>query len=728
MYFIPALPLIILGAAVIANTLLAILVTKNNPKSVSNRLLSLLSIITTIWLIVSYLGIVPEFFSHSLLLSRLSIFFAVPQVTLFFLFAHTTPYEKIQMKNQSLFLLLIVAIGILFLTISPFAFVTTQVVNGQLMPVPGWGMGVFALYALFYSIGAIYTLIKRWKLASGVMKQQLWYVMFGILIMLGLLIFTILIPVVVANNLSFEPFIPLYTLAFLGLTSYAIVKHRLMDVRLLAARTASYTLLVFLATSVYVALLFTIGDKFSGLNLTASQFVILSLITIIAAFSFHPLQRILEQITDRIFFQNRYDTDKVLGNLSNIMAFALRLDDVAHGILEELLPQLHITKGAFILFDEGQVTDVRSQGFLTPPYLDEENIKTISQTRNTLVFDELEEGAEKNILRSLGLTVAAHLRTEGKQIGLLVLGEKSSGDIYSQQDLDVIEILASEAAVAIENALAFEEIRRFNVTLKEEVDRATADLTTANKQLEILDNLKNEFVSLASHELRTPMTAIKSYAWLVLNNKAGPLEPKARQYLNRVFNSTERLIHLVNEMLDISRIESGKVQLKRENINLRDVARDIQSEFQAKTAELHLTLSLDIPDNLPPVSIDREKIHQVFENLVGNACKFTPPQGMIRIVIKMTDTMVETSVIDSGRGIHPEDMSKLFTKFGRLEGSYITITGSGSGLGLYICKQYVELHGGTISATSEPGKGSAFTFTLPIAQLTVSPALHKMVG
>ncbi len=714
MNVLTALQLIILAFVVGANSFVAIIVTKNNPKSASNKLLSALSWITSIWLIVSILGVVPIFFRYSLLLGRLSIFFAVPQVTLFFLLAHTLPNDKIPLKKSALTVLLFIAILLLPLAVSPFTFIAVDTTGGKAIPVPGWGMGLFALYALFCSVCAIYILLKRWRQTTGIVKEQLRYVMLGILTMLGLLTITVLIPVMVANNLSFEPLAPLYALAFLGLTSYAIIKHRLMDVRFLVARTASYTLLFFLVISAYIGLLFTIGDKFAKLNLTISQFIILSLITITASFSFHPLQRFLERITDRIFFKNRYNTDDLLGNLSKIMAFTLRLDDVTHGVLQELNSHLRITKSAFILFEDDLIADVKSEGFETPPTLDEEEIKIISQTRNMLVFEELKEGQEKDILRKLHVSVVAHLRTEGKQVGILILGEKSSGDIYSVQDLDVIEILTPEVAVAIENALAFEEIRRFNVTLKEEIDKATSELKTVNERLELVDKLKDEFVSLASHELRTPMTAIKSYAWLVLNDKAGPLEPKAKEYLNRVYISTERLIHLVNEMLDISRIESGKVKLKKEPVDVVQLGRDIENEFQAKATELHLSWSLEVPDVLPLISMDREKIHQVLENLIGNAFKFTPMNQVVTLRIIPRDKFIEFSVIDTGRGIHPDDMPKLFSKFGRLEGSYVTITGSGSGLGLYISKQYVELHGGTISVQSTLGRGSTFTVTLPV--------------
>ena len=577
-------------------------------------------------------------------------------------------------------------------------------------------MGPFALYAVFYSVGAIYTLISRWRQSRGVTKQQLRFVLTGILIMLSLIILTILIPVLINKNLSFVPFAPIYTLIFLSFTAYAIIKHRLMDIRLLVARTASYALLVLLIAGIYTALLFVIGGAFFNIRLSPVQLSVFALITLFAGFSFHPLQRMLEKITDRIFFKDRYDTDTMLRNLSNIMASRLRLDEITHGILEELLSQLRITKGAFILFEDGQIADVRSQGFLRPPFLDEEEIKVLSNTRNTLIFDELEEGKEKDILRQLQLTIAVHLRTEGKQIGLLVLGEKASGEIYAQQDLQLLEILSGESAVAIQNALSFEEIRRFNITLKEEVNRATRDLQAANGKLELLDKLKDEFVSLASHELRTPMTAIKSYTWLVLNNKAGALEPKAKEYINRVYISTERLIRLVNEMLNVSRIESGKTQLNREQFDMQKLLTDVQNEFQAKANELHLHWLIETPGTLPEISGDREKIHQVLENLVGNAFKFTPADGTIKVATTIHDAQLEVIVSDTGRGIAPFDLPKLFSKFGRIEGSYTTITGSGSGLGLYISKQYIELHGGKIWAESEPGKGSLFRFTIPLTK------------
>jgi signal transduction histidine kinase len=709
------LPLLLV--AILINTILAFLVFLNNPKSAINIIYGVLSLLISGWLLVLYIAPNPTFITSSLFWSRLSICLAAPMSFTFFLFAHTLPSNKIRLKKPFLWSCIVATTLVMIINMSSYAFTNAVIVNGSVRIEQGIGMMPFGLLSTFFSIAAVYILLNKFRSAKGKEKQQARFITVGIVLMLGLVIITIFIPVILFENHSFVALSPLYTLLFLGMTAYTIVKHRLMDIRLLVARALSYALLVALVAAFYTALLYALGSLFFKLDFTITQFTTFAFITIIAGFSFHPLQRRLEKTTDRLFFRNRYNTDTVLGNLSKIMAFTLRLDDVAHGILEELLQQLHVTRGAFILIEDGEIADVRSQGFSSPPTLDEDEIKIISQTRNTLVFEEMEEGKEKDILRKLRLSVAAHLRTEGKQVGLLVLGEKSSGDIYSGQDLELIEILAPESAIAIQNALSYEEIRRFNVTLKDEVDRATSDLKVANEKLQILDKLKDDFVSVASHELRTPMTAIKSYAWMVLNGKAGAIEPKAREYLDRVFISTERLIHLVSEMLDVSRIEGGRTKLNITPFDPIKLLTDIQNEFTAKATENNIHLDIqkegDVPTLLPG---DVEKIHQVIENLVGNSFKFTPSGGQVTMGIKQNNGFVEIRVTDTGKGIHADDIPKLFVKFGRLENSLVAMPGNSTGLGLYICKQYVELHGGKVWAQSEIGKGSTFTFSLPVAR------------
>lgn len=290
-----------------------------------------------------------------------------------------------------------------------------------------------------------------------------------------------------------------------------------------------------------------------------------------------------------------------------------------------------------------------------------------------------------------------------RDLGVLCLGLSKSVDHLSRAEKETLNELIGVVTIAIDRAQLIEHIQKTNDQLQ-----------SANNQLELLDKLKDEFVSIASHELRTPMTAIKSYAWMILNGKSGDITPKAREYLNRIFGSTERLIHLVNEMLDVSRIESGRVKLNKTTVSPNTLCDDIQNEFAAKINESGLTFSIEKQPDLPMISADREKIQQVLENLIGNSVKYSPKGTHISLLVTKEAPFIRFSVKDTGNGISPEDMPRLFKKFGRLENSLITVTAESSGLGLYISRQYVELHGGTIEATSELAKGSTFSFTLPL--------------
>lgn len=283
-----------------------------------------------------------------------------------------------------------------------------------------------------------------------------------------------------------------------------------------------------------------------------------------------------------------------------------------------------------------------------------------------------------------------------KPLGALTIGLAKKVDDLSRAEKETLERLIDLVSIAIDRAALHEQVEK------------------ANQKLQILDKAKDDFVSLASHELRTPMTAIKSYTWLVANEKEGPISAKAKSHLDKVQKSTDRLISLVNELLDISRIESGRVNLTMEKFPLATLFTEVCDEFTPKAAELTIKLSCPILTNLPVINADREKIHQILENLIGNALKFTPANGSVTFGAVTKSSEVDIFVTDTGSGILPEDLPKLFQKFGRLENSLIASRGPSTGLGLFICKQYVDLHGGRIWTESTIGQGATFTFSLPL--------------
>jgi len=318
-------------------------------------------------------------------------------------------------------------------------------------------------------------------------------------------------------------------------------------------------------------------------------------------------------------------------------------------------------------------------------------------------------------MREHDITIVLPLAVHKELIGGLILGEKHSGEIYSSEDIELLKIVAPEVAIAVRNALSFEKIKRFNITLEEKVRHATSKLRKANVRLKELDLLKDEFVSIASHELRTPMTAIKSYLWMALNQSDQKIKQPLKKYLDISYNSTERLIRLVNDMLTVSRIERNKIEIHNEKVNLVDVVQLVFDELKISTDEKHIKFTFTKEAQKKyMVKGDKEKLREVFQNLIGNALKFTPEKGSITIHIANKNNLVALSVSDTGSGIPKEEQQKLFKKFSKIEYSYSKHSSQpGTGLGLYISKQIISLHNGTIEVQSEVGKGSTFTVLLP---------------
>ncbi len=277
---------------------------------------------------------------------------------------------------------------------------------------------------------------------------------------------------------------------------------------------------------------------------------------------------------------------------------------------------------------------------------------------------------------------------EERIIGIIVLESSEPGE-FDQDALDFVVRLADHAAIAIENARLF------------------AAVEAANRA-------KTDFISFVSHELKQPMTAIKGYTDLLVKGLAGDLTDTQRSFLEVIRSNVNRMDTMVQELLDISRIEAGRLRLEIGQVALREAieeaVRVIRQEIEAKRQ----TLEVEITEPLPPVRADRNRVVQILTNLLSNAYKYTPEEGHIRVTVQPNSGFVVCSVSDTGIGIAPEEQERLFTKFFRSQHPVVRNV-PGTGLGLVITKSLVELQGGQIWVESEPGKGSTFTFTLPVA-------------
>lgn len=248
---------------------------------------------------------------------------------------------------------------------------------------------------------------------------------------------------------------------------------------------------------------------------------------------------------------------------------------------------------------------------------------------------------------------------------------------------------------------------------QDELARRARELEEANRRLQELDQLKSSLLNTVSHELRTPLTSIMGFAEFLIDEVGGPLTAKQRGHVTQIQAGAERLGHLVNDLLDITRLESGTCKLSRQETDLLALIRKGLDGLQPQATVGRRSLETRFPTECPRPWIDGPRIAQVLDNLVGNALKFTPPGGWIRVCVLPGPEQVRVEVRDSGPGIAAEHMSRLFEKFYQVNPT-LTREHGGTGLGLSIAKALVEAHGGRIGVESKPGEGSCFWFTLPL--------------
>jgi PAS domain S-box-containing protein len=288
------------------------------------------------------------------------------------------------------------------------------------------------------------------------------------------------------------------------------------------------------------------------------------------------------------------------------------------------------------------------------------------------------------------------LRVQDEIIGSIELERKDS-QAWSEGEQDLAE------AVAHEFALALQDARSYQLTQQ------------ALEEMREADRLKSQFLANMSHELRTPLNSIIGFSKVILKGIDGPITEKQEEDLSAIYNAGQHLLGLINDILDLSRIEAGKMELAFTEVDLSEIIRGVMSTAVGLVKEKPIELILDIPEDLPFLQADNIRIRQVLLNLVSNAAKFTE-EGHIGVSARMIkrgdQTDIVIAVFDSGPGIHQADQEKIFEPFSQVDASPTRKTG-GTGLGLSICRHLVELHGGIIWVESVPGEGSTFAFTLP---------------
>ncbi len=319
----------------------------------------------------------------------------------------------------------------------------------------------------------------------------------------------------------------------------------------------------------------------------------------------------------------------------------------------------------------------------------------------------------KKTFKVISFVISPILPKEGNK-GFLFVGSTDPDLIINEGDEELMNILANQIGQALENARLFEKTWQAHQELEKRVEERTKELSVALEEVKRISQRKNDFVSNVSHELRTPLTSIKGYASILLSGKLGAIPEEVHKRLEKINKHSDELVSFVNDLLDIARIESGRITLKLVPLNVRNVVEEVADLLAVQMKEKQIAFRLDVDAALPEVLADYGQIKRVCINLINNAVKYTPG-GTITVRAAQKNSRVQIDIADTGCGIPEDAVNNLFVEFYRVD-STINQEVKGTGLGLAMVKHIIEAHKGTIWVKSTAGAGSTFSFTLPVAQ------------
>lgn len=610
---------------------------------------------------------------------------------------------------------------VIILNLTPFVFQDAQLLdNGSLVVQVSWGAIFFGLHAAASMILMLTHLIKGVRTGPRRRRRQNFCILIGVLPIIVLAPVTSFVLPVVFGVTWTVAFTPLYVVFFIVMVAYAMIRHGLFDIRLAAVRTTAYILTLLTLAALYMALVYIV----SGLilrNQAAETVALLSPVAVgaalLIAFIFQPIKVLFDKVTDNLFYKENYSMGQFVARLNQTLNSTndLRL------LLERIAGVIASTQKTsqvffFVYLPEGH--------HMTAGTHDHARIAPAEFEAGSLLFSDFDIilASQLDAKYPLRRMMASHriellmpLRKSGLLVGYLCLGEPRNMG-YTTRDLRALRTVSDELTIAIQNALSVEEVRKLNDTLEQRIASATRELRASNAQLQRLDEAKDEFISMASHQLRTPLTSIKGYVSMLIEGDVGKVSADQRQLLDEVFVSSERMVRLIGDFLNVSRLQTGKFVIEKHPVDLALlVQREVDSLAQ-NAATRGVKFIYKKPKKFPLIDIDENKIQQVIMNFADNAIYYSKDGSNITVTLKQLTNFVEFRVIDTGIGVPENEQAHLFNKFFRATNAR-RARPDGTGVGLFLAKKVVGDHGGEIIFESKEGKGSTFGFRLPLVKV-----------
>ncbi|MFW5943288.1 MAG: ATP-binding protein [Chloroflexota bacterium] len=521
-----------------------------------------------------------------------------------------------------------------------------------------------------------------------------------------------------------------YLLRFAGVLGLAraIVSHRLFDVRAHLRKTLAFILIV-LASAVPASIVLTLTLWLSDqLDLPLSQVYLASLLVIAGGFLlYQPFRSFVERVVYRYLLGQEFQTSQVVRSYSQAISRTLDIEQLAQVIIGEIGDLLQTTHGALMLVSEVQngyqveaIPSGNHRGYSRIVFAgDSQFIEALNSQRRPLLqydvdfnplYQEL-QAAEREWLGAQNMELFVPIHNGGELAGLIALGPKLSGLAYRPNELELVQVLAEQTVIALQNARLYSELNEQN----DRIRFLNSDLRRQNERLEILDRIKSDFITIASHELRTPLTQVKGYADILqaMNEEASLSQKETREIVGHITRASSRLEGLLTAMLDASQLEVSGMELTFMRTRLEVVVQLAIEPLSPAIRQRGLNLELHGLGDLPPIQADFKRLVQAFHNLIGNAVKYTPDYGLVSISAERApsaeqeEDYIEVIIADTGIGIDPQFHELIFEKFFRIGDPELHSTGAtkfkgaGPGLGLHIAKGVIEAHGGRIWVESE---------------------------
>jgi signal transduction histidine kinase len=345
-----------------------------------------------------------------------------------------------------------------------------------------------------------------------------------------------------------------------------------------------------------------------------------------------------------------------------------------------------------IMLGENYEEDIR--GSSLEEVIKKGNPRIINDLEDYLKKKPSSKSTQKIVGEGMRSSLTLPLFIKGKPVGVIFFSSRNKNN-YSKKDTEYLKLIAGHIAISFEKATLIDELEKTNERLKE------------------LNKMKDEFLSIVSHDLRSPLTSILLFSDMCLMKAFGEITERQKEGIEIIKRSTEHLTKLISNLLDLAKIEAGKVELHMIKGKVGDIIKESVNAMQFNAHEKKIDIKVNLPEEEPEINADWLKLFQVMNNLIGNAIKFTHEGGSVTISLKYDQNNAAISIADTGQGITKEDITHIFDKFKQVK-TKSTRGEKGTGLGLAIVKNLIELHGGKIWVESEVGKGSVFNFTIPM--------------